>query len=208
MLLPAFCRPIPESLVEVPVDKTKRAAIAVFFLANVIMMVTAALPNKSLLGKKILHGVRYYQAFLGLTQSWSMFAPNPSSRNSYVEAEILFTDGSKERWTFPRPSQMDASEKFLAGERYRKFAQEHLAGKRTQLFDDLGRFTEREVEAIEGEGKKRQIEKIDFYKYTSVVLEPEVRFVPHGQLSSDFKEKLLYSFKLEKKVIHEARNTH
>lgn len=186
--------------------KIQKSAIVLFVVLNVVMMVTAALPNRSLLGSKVLSVFSYYQSFLGLQQSWNMFAPVPSSQNSYVEASIEFTDGSRERWTLPRPSLMTAGDKFLLGERYRKYSQEHLRPqKKYQVWMDLGKFTTKEVRLIESQGLKRDIKHIEFFHYSNFIPHPDTEFIPHGTLSKKFKEVSVLVYKPQESPHHEAQ---
>ena len=76
--------------------------------------------------------VRPYFLWAGLFQSWDMFAPVPRGANTHLEATLIYRDGSRATWTYPRMEQMSLKEK-LFKERYRKFA-DNL--QRTDL-DDL-----------------------------------------------------------------------
>jgi hypothetical protein len=49
-----------------------------------------------------------------------MFAPIPKSANAYIEAEVVYRDGSRKTWAFPRMEQLGLAEKYFR-ERYRKF---------------------------------------------------------------------------------------
>jgi len=76
--------------------------------------------------------VRPYFLWVGLFQSWDMFAPVPKGANTYIEATLIYSDRSRATWTYPRMDQLSLTQK-LFKERYRKFA-DYL---QTDDFDDL-----------------------------------------------------------------------
>ncbi len=169
--------------------------LSAYILAHLTMVVTSGLPDRSVLGQRIVTLFSPYQQLFGLDQPWSMFAPNPSSVNSYIGAEIIFTDGSSEQWTFPRSSRLDPWERFLSGEKLRKYSQENLVpSQKTEMWRDLGRFLERQISAIESQGRQRHIREIQFYKYTNTVKAPSQEFIPHGTLSAQFERQAGYTY--------------
>lgn len=176
-----------------------KVPILMFIALNVAMMVTAGLPDKSEVGRRFLRLISPYQSFFALDQNWSMFAPNPTSTNSYVEAVIRFTDGSMERWTFPRASQASSADRFTAGERFRKFSQEGLrpVEKKKDIWKDLGAFVERDVVKLESFGRKRTLSKLEFYRYSNRIKDPRKEFVKHGVLSKHFDSEMIYEYRPE-----------
>src|SRR5712671_904309 len=66
--------------------------------------------------------VRPYFLWSGLFQSWDMFSPLPKAANTYIEATIVYKDGSRTTWTFPRMEQLSLTERYFK-ERYRKYAE-------------------------------------------------------------------------------------
>jgi hypothetical protein len=188
---------------------TQKSIIVLFVAVNATMMVFSALPDRSVLGDRILDSVARYQIFFGLEQSWSMFAPNPANMNSWVDAEIEFTDGSKEKWTFPRPSQISETERILGGERYRKYAQENLVPmERSEVWFDLSRFVARDVASIEEKGRHRIVKEVEFFKHSNFIESPDKVFIPHGELSKNFESEAVFNFKPDQKVRYEAQVHH
>jgi len=86
--------------------------------------------------------VRPYFLWTGLFQSWDMFSPNPKSANSYVEAMIIYKDGSTQFWTFPRMQLLSYAER-LYRERYRKFQENLLENTNSALWPDAARYVAR-----------------------------------------------------------------
>ncbi|KHD87577.1 MAG: hypothetical protein OM95_13350 [Bdellovibrio sp. ArHS] len=185
----------------------KKTLISAFIAVHLTMLVTAGLPDRSAVGDRILKSLARYQIFFALDQPWSMFAPNPSAVNSYLTAEIHFKDGSSEKWTFPRASQMDSFDRFTSGERFRKFQQDNLVPlEKTPLWADLAKYVAREVNKIERNGRGREIENLEFIRHHNIVAAPTKVFVPHGTLSKDFSSENVFKFKPNEQVRHEANN--
>lgn len=61
-----------------------------------------------------------YIHYLGLWQSWSMFAPDPLRINMHLSATVTYRDGSQREWSFPRMPALDLVQRYQQ-ERYRKF---------------------------------------------------------------------------------------
>lgn len=187
----------------------KKTIISIFIACHIAMLVTAALPDRSLIGDMILNSLARYQIFFGLDQTWSMFAPNPASVNSYLTATINFKDGSTEQWTFPRASQIHGLERFTAGERYRKYQQENLLPmEKAELWFDLSHYVAREVQKIEDKGRHREFDQLQFVRHYNVVPHPTQAFIPHGQMSTQYATEAIFHYKPAEKVRYEANNTH
>lgn len=180
-----------------------------FILTHLFIMTLGSLPDKGLFTEFFYKRITGpYQNFLGLTQNWNMFAPNPGSTNSLVDAEIEFSDGSKTRWAFPRPSEMSTLEKYIAGEKYRKFFQEKLLPHKNRLvWEDLSKYLIREIAKVP-EFKDRQIVEIQFYRHTSVVKAPHLEFKPHGQMTTTYLKEPTYRYKIQMEEFYEAANHH
>jgi hypothetical protein len=69
---------------------------------------------------KSFQPVPLYLFTTGTWQYWDMFSPNPASIDIWVDAEVTYKDGSKNRYAYPRMYELPIHEKFLK-ERYRKF---------------------------------------------------------------------------------------
>lgn len=188
-------------------ERAKLFAISVFIAFHLMLILTASFPDRSELGRLILRTFGDYFDFVGLEQPWSMFAPNPMSLNSYVEAEIYFTDGSKEKWSLPRPTQMNGADKVIGGDRYRKFTQEYLMPeKNEEIWFDVARYVTRHVNKIEASGRKREVEKLQFFRYYNYVEDPRKFFVRHGEKAGEYKKESVFYFYPAKKGKYEVSN--
>jgi hypothetical protein len=71
-----------------------------------------------------------------------MFSPNPKAVNAYLEATIIYTDGSTGLWVFPRMELLSFTERYYR-ERYRKFEETLLDSKFSALWPDAARHVAR-----------------------------------------------------------------
>lgn len=77
----------------------------------------------------LLYNQRYLKSFKpissylfvsGFWQYWDMFSPNPASTDIWVDAEIVYKDGKKKHYQYPRMYLLSIPEKY-PNERFRKF---------------------------------------------------------------------------------------
>jgi hypothetical protein len=57
---------------------------------------------------------------LGLWQYWDMFAPDPVQKDAWCDAEVVYLDGTKATFEYPRMKSLSIFEKFMK-ERHRKY---------------------------------------------------------------------------------------
>lgn len=62
----------------------------------------------------------YYPGVTGFWQYWDMFSPNPANTDLYMDADVVFRDGKKIRYKFPRIYSLPIPQKYVK-ERYRKY---------------------------------------------------------------------------------------
>src|SRR5690349_24771326 len=88
-------------------------------------MVRVHLPlNDSKFFYKLFRPIDTYLSAFSLYQDWMMFAPNPSRTEVYITAEVEFENGVKDTFSFPKPWEMLIGQKYVNGERLRKFVSE------------------------------------------------------------------------------------
>lgn len=107
-------------------ERLKKLMISLFILANLMMMIRAQLPKNAPVINFLYTPVTFIQNYLSLWRGWQMFAPNPSRINGFIEASILFEDGTQMEWSFPRPQEGSLFERYMYGERYRKYTMDAL----------------------------------------------------------------------------------
>src|SRR5437588_11509403 len=83
-------------------DAAKRAAISAFLLFHLLVISAGAIPTGFFLVSavhaqglltRLTEKLGPYGLPTGLQVGWSMFAPNPSRDNTYIDAEIGYRDG-------------------------------------------------------------------------------------------------------------------
>jgi hypothetical protein len=128
--------------------------------------------------------LRPYFVWSGLFQSWDMFSPQPKAGNSYLEALILYKDGSTKIWSFPRMEQLTLTQKY-SKERYRKFVETLLDNKNADLWPDVARYVARLPEIREGQPQKVML----VAKWSDIVRQPDGTFT-----RAPWDENVFYSY--------------
>lgn len=123
-------------------QKTKYIAINVFLAFHLLAITCWCVPIDSPLIPLFRNLVRPYFLWAGLFQSWDMFAPVPKGANTYIEATLVYKDGSRKTWTFPRMEQLSLTERYFK-ERYRKFAEYLQRDDTDDLLPDAARYIAR-----------------------------------------------------------------
>jgi hypothetical protein len=120
------------------IPKAKIAAINLFLAFHIVAITCWAVPLNLPLFPQCRKLVRPYFLWAGLFQTWDMFAPIPWVSNSYVEAVIIYKDGSRKTWSFPRMEQLSLTDRYLK-ERYRKFSEVLQIEDNDALWPDVAR---------------------------------------------------------------------
>lgn len=125
-----------------PATPTKNAPwyVKVFVVLHLICITVWALPNPPegiaagnakpigsdhllLWNQRHLKSFKPLSSYLfvsGFWQYWDMFAPNPASTDIWIDAEIVYRDGAKKHYQYPRMFLLSIPEKY-PNERFRKF---------------------------------------------------------------------------------------
>jgi hypothetical protein len=117
-------------------------AINAFLVFHILAITCWCIPINSPLIPLCRDLVRPYLSWSGLFQSWDMFSPNPRSANDYLEAIIIYKDGSTRLWSFPRMELLSLTERYVK-ERYRKFEENLQKGEYSDLRPDAARYIAR-----------------------------------------------------------------
>src|SRR6266498_3385477 len=83
----------------------RRFGLNAFILWNLFAVGIWLLPN-SVLRQSCTELVRPYLMLTGLAQGWTMFSPNPSDVDLYIEARITYANGQVRGWNYPRMIDM------------------------------------------------------------------------------------------------------
>ena len=101
-------------------SKLKYLAINAFIIFHLVAILFWSIPLNTPLNAAAKTLLRPYLVSSGLFQSWDMFGPNAKSANIYLEAVVIYKDGTTSLYSFPRMEMLSYSERY-AKERYRKY---------------------------------------------------------------------------------------
>jgi hypothetical protein len=141
-------KPPASATVSVPREEARGLRIArdiainVFLIFHILAIPVWCLPTNNPLILVCREFVRPYFLWTGLFQSWDMFSPNPVSVNHYLDALIIYKDGSTEDFTFLRMQLLDFTERYYK-ERYRKYEETLAADEHAALWPDAARYIAR-----------------------------------------------------------------
>jgi hypothetical protein len=122
---------------------TNRRIVNSFLLFHLVLMVSWSLPVNSLLVAAVKGAMAPYAWKMGLFQDWSMFAPHPPHDNTYINAEITYSDGQIRVWEFPQMQDLGYIDRYFK-ERYRKWSNERLrVEENSVLWPDAARYIAR-----------------------------------------------------------------
>jgi hypothetical protein len=117
-------------------------AVNTFLIFHLLAIPVWCLPTNNPLILACREFVRPYFLWTGLFQSWDMFSPNPKSVNNYLEALIIYKDGSTVNYGFPRMQLLDFAERYYK-ERYRKYEEALASDDHAALWPDAARYIAR-----------------------------------------------------------------
>jgi len=116
----------------------KLFAVNAFLIFHIAAISCWAIPINTPLTDACKNLLRPYFVWSGVFQSWDMFSPNPKSKNVYMEAVVIYKDGSTTMWTFPRMEMLSLTER-LFKERYRKYEETLSSNQFSGLWPDAAR---------------------------------------------------------------------
>ena len=117
-------------------------AINVFLLFHIVAIFGWCVPIRTPFFELCRNMVRPYLRWSGLFQSWDTFAPEPWPTNSYLEATLIYRDGTRATWAFPRMEKLSLRDRYFK-ERYRKFEENLQRDENDSLWPDVARYIAR-----------------------------------------------------------------
>ena len=122
--------------------KWQYLALNIFIVFHILAITAWSIPFHSQFIVDCRNVVRPYLLWTGLFQSWDMFSPLPKATNTYLEAVVIYQDGSTQMWDFPRMELLSLADKY-SKERYRKFVEVLLDDRNAALRPDVARYVAR-----------------------------------------------------------------
>jgi len=117
-------------------------ALNIFIIFHIFAITAWAIPFRSQFVVDSVALVRPYILWSGLFQDWNMFSPMPKATNTYLQAVVIYKDGSTQMWDFPRMELLSLTQKY-SKERYRKFVEILLDQNNAALRPDVARYVAR-----------------------------------------------------------------
>jgi hypothetical protein len=103
-----------------PLSRPAHPLPTLFIAFHIVFIALWVLPFNASLTGLLRKWIGPYFSLTGLRQEWSLFAPNPISVNSYIDAQVVLQNGDLRIWTFPRLDGLKFTERYSKA-RYRKF---------------------------------------------------------------------------------------
>jgi hypothetical protein len=116
----------------------KQQIVAAFVAFHVFILVLFAAPIdiSPICGAR--DTIAPYMRFIGLSDRWDTFAPNPKSAEQFIKAVVITESGQYSLYSFPRMEDLSFTGRYCK-ERYRKFAESLLCGECSGLWPDVER---------------------------------------------------------------------
>ena len=122
---------------------TRRVLLSVFLLFHLFVISVWSFPISLRPLVKVKRVFAPYMVWSGLTQGWSLFAPDPQYVNAYLDAQITYRDGHKKIWKFPMPQDFGYYRRYFL-ERQRKWSSDNLRlDSNAFLWPDAARYVAR-----------------------------------------------------------------
>jgi hypothetical protein len=157
----------------------KKILINIFIVMNLMMMLRAQLDAQAPVINFVYKPVTFVQNYLSMWRGWNMFSPNPLRTNQYIDAKIVYKDGNREIWDFPRPSSNDLFARYMWGERFRKYTSDALRlDTKSFLWEDGAKFV---LKKIMEEPNAILPEKIILRRRWLPIPKWDKKFIPHRE---------------------------
>jgi hypothetical protein len=164
--------------------RSKKILISCFIFLNLMVMIRIHLPMNKSFFQTLYKPLDPFLNFLSLYQSWTMFSPNPSRTNSYVTAEVLFDDGSKDTYSLPRNTDLSFADKYIFGERFRVISEAIRRDDGQFMWKDTAKFAMRQLR--EKNFNKIPL-KVDLIRHWYITPDINQRFIPHLTRSKNYE---------------------
>lgn len=154
-------------------------------------MIKSHLPMDRKNFQKFLKPVNWIEGALGTDQSWLMFSPNPGKTDSYVTAEVEYVDGSKDTYDFNKGIGLNTKDKYLFGERYRKYTAEYLRlDEYKYLWSDGARFA---LNKLKEKNNYKIPAKVKLKRHWSKIPDWNQKFYKHGESRGEYERYVFYT---------------
>lgn len=175
----------------------KRIGANLLIFIFLMIMIRTHLDRSSPLVYNIYKPITPIQNFFSFYQNWSMFSPNPSRVNAYVDAEIFFKSGKKITYSFLRPSRDELIRRYLFGERFRKYLAEGIRlDGHSRLWPATAEYIARD---IKDEHPNEVIDRINLQRHWYNIPDWKENFIPFTKEANvPFQHFIFYTWEPKK----------
>lgn len=169
--------------------ETKKLIASAFIGWHLFNLIVDGLPSTCLLQDAMQFDLQRYMNVVGQWQgSLAFFAPNPDSVNLHVEAEVEFTDGSKQHWRSPDWKNMTPWQR-LRTCRQIKYFDNIRRDDRSNAWESFANWLAREHETDGRKVKRVEISRhwVDLPPPASLVYNPLVD-LPHDKVYTFYRK--------------------
>ena len=169
----------------------KRIGANVFIIFVFMTMLRTHLPTDTKFFETIYRPVDIFESSIGTNLTWFMFSPNPSRMDAYVVGEVEYEDGTKDTFDFHKGIGMSMLNKYLYGEKYRKFSSENLRSDNKKfLWEDASKFVLRKLKE---KNNYKLPTKVTLTRYWDVIPNWNKRFYKHSEFRKQYKSFAFYT---------------
>lgn len=169
----------------------KKIGANVFIVFVFMTMIRTHLPMKTKFFQTIFKPIDALEASIGTNQSWLMFSPNPSRMDAYVIGDVEYEDGSKDTFDFHKGIGMSMLNKYLYGEKYRKYTAEHLrADDKKFLWDDATKFV---LWKLKEKNNYKIPKKVSLTRYWDEIPTWDQKFIKHKDFREQYKSFVFHT---------------
>ncbi len=174
--------------------KLKKVLISGFIMMNLMAMVRIHLPMDTKFLKSVYKPVDAYLSFFSIYQDWYMFAPDPTRMNFFLTAQVEFTDGTRSLYKFPRETELTFKEKYIFGEKYRKFVSEGVRKEENSwMWNDTAKFVLRKMKDTHYNKIPAQVQLI---RNWDIIPDLQKEFRPHLTKQQNYESFAFYTYKV------------
>lgn len=134
--------------------------------------------------------LKWYVQATGFWQYWDMFAPNPVTRDAWMDARVTHQDGRMSRFVYPHMAELDYAERFLK-ERHRKAFERFNNESFAFMWPDVAR----RVALLSGPDTV----SVDLYRHWQDIP------APPAKVPKEYREYRFYHFEVPKAPKAESR---
>lgn len=175
-------------------SKVRKILISAFIALNILAMVRMHLPLNTKYFATLYRPIDSYLSFFSIYQDWMMFAPNPSKMDVYITAKVEFHDGTSDTYDFEKASRLGLAEKYVFGERFRKFTSEALRKDENQfMWKDAAKFAMRKVR---DQNFHKIPVRVRLTRHWALTPDVNVQLIPHRENKKNYETFNFYTYEV------------